>query len=665
MAENVDEMGSRGKTNIFGRKVEVQQMQSEAGAAGALHGALAAGSLATTFTSSQGLLLMIPNMYKIAGENLPCVIHVAARTVATHALSIFGDHSDVMAVRQTGFGLINSRNVQECQDMALAAHLITLESKVPFVHFFDGFRTSHEINKIEAINAETVADLVNSNLVLEHKNLGLTPLHPTQRGTAQNEDVFFQAREASNPFYANLPKVIKSVFNKIKHATGREYKPFEYFGAPDAELVLVSMGSSSVTINETIKYLNSRGVKIGAIFVRVYRPFDAVSFSEVLPQSARLITVLDRTKEAGAVGEPLYTDVIAALAETGRSVRVIGGRYGLSSKEFTPSMVYAIYENMLKTKPKNHFTIGITDDISNTSLNVTKHIDIIDKDTISCKFYGLGSDGTVSANKSTIKIIGEQTPLYAQGYFVYDSKKSGSITTSHLRLGKSEINAPYLIDSPDFVACHNPSFIKRIDVLAGIKTGGILLLNASWTDAELERELPAEFRKTIANKRLKFYIINAESIAEKVGLNRRINLIMQTCFFKLAKVLNEDKAISLIKEMAKKSYASKGEKVLDANMRAIDKTLENLREVKFNEREWANAQNKITPAETKEHNCANCNDRCHEFYHSIIEPIKELKGNLIPVSALSANGEVITGTTCLEKRNIATALPEWLPENCI
>ncbi len=662
MAENIDAWASAGKKNLFGENVEVTEMQSEAGAAGALHGALSGGSLATTFTSSQGLLLMIPNMYKIAGEGLPCVIHVAARTVATHALSIFGDHSDVMATRQTGFGMIASRNPQECQDMALASHLIALESGVPFIHFFDGFRTSHQISKIEEIDEKTVASLVPMNKVLEFKSHSLSPMHPTQRGTAQNEDVFFQASEARNLKYFNLLKIIKSVFGKIKKATGREYKPFEYVGSVDAEFVIVIMGSASDTVSQTINYLNKQGIKIGAINVRVYRPFDAQEFVKSLPSSCKIISVLDRTKESGAVGEPLYVDVCTALKENKiENINVIGGRYGLSSKEFTPSCVNAIYENMTKTNPKNHFTVGIEDDVTNTSLKITKHLNLIPNDIISCKFFGLGSDGTVSANKSTIKIIGEQTNLDAQGYFVYDSKKSGSITISHLRLGKSKIVAPYLIDNPDFVACHNHTFIKKIDVLNGIKNGGILLLNSPWTENDFETELPASVKRTIASKKLKVYNIDAESIAESVGLNRRINLIMQTCFFALSNLLPQEKAIKLIKEMAVKSYKSKGDKVLAMNMQAIDLSLNNLHEITY-PNSWLNAKDQSSPVCSP---CTSCDSCTSKYYENIISPIMKLNGNNIAVSRLNSNGEVPTATSKFEKRNIANMLPKWKPENCI
>lgn len=662
MAENIDAWASAGKKNLFNQTVEVTEMQSEAGAAGALHGALSAGSLATTFTSSQGLLLMIPNMYKIAGEGLPCVIHVAARTVATHALSIFGDHSDVCAVRQTGFGMIASKNPQECQDMALASHLIALQSGVPFVHFFDGFRTSHQISKIEEIDAQTVASLVPTEKILEFKSKALSPLNPIQKGTAQNEDVFFQASEARNGKYLNLLKTIKSVFSKIKKATGREYKPFEYVGASDAQYVLIIMGSAGDTVNQTINYLNSVGIKIGAINVRVYRPFDSQEFVKCLPSSCKIISVLDRTKESGAVGEPLYVDVCTALKENNvLDVSVVGGRYGLSSKEFTPSHVYAVYENMTKAKPKNHFTVGIEDDVTFTSLKISKQLNLIPSDIISCKFFGLGSDGTVSANKSTIKIIGEQTNLDAQGYFVYDSKKSGSITTSHLRLGKSKIIAPYLIDNPDFVACHNHTFIKKIDVLKGIKKGGIFLLNSPWKETDFEHELPASVKRTIAKQKLKFYNIDAEFIASSVGLNRRINLIMQTCFFALANLLPQEKAIKLIKEMAVKSYKSKGDKVLAMNMQAIDLSLSNLHEITYPS-SWANAEDELTPACAT---CTTCDDCNNKYYEEVISKIMKLDGNNIPVSCLNANGEVPTATSKFEKRNIANMLPQWLPENCI
>ena len=665
MAENYDSLGAKGKKNIFGNVPRVTEMQSEAGAAGALHGALSCGSLATTFTSSQGLLLMIPNMYKIAGEGLPAVIHVAARTIATHALSIFGDHSDIYATRQTGFSMIASASVQEAQDMALISHIVALNSKIPVLHFFDGFRTSHEIAKIEELSDETIKSLVDFDNVLKFKSTGLNPLSPTQRGTAQNEDVFFQAREAVNLKYQEFKKHIKNAFSAFFSKTGRKYGIFEYFGDKNAEYVIVSMGSSSVTIKETIKYLNQKGFKVGFINVRVYRPFYSEEFVKLLPSSVKTITVLDRTKEDGSIYEPLALDVSSALMEHGLSnIKVLGGRYGLSSKEFTPSNVYSIVSNMLLKRPKNHFSVGIIDDLSGSSLEDTKHINLIPKDVISCKFFGLGSDGTVSANKSTIKILGEQTSLDAQGYFVYDSKKSGSLTTSHLRFGKSKINAPYLIDNPDFVACHNPAFLTKLDVLEGIKQNGTLLLNCPYkTEEDFIKATPLSFRQTIIDKKLRVFAIDAEKIADSVGLNRRINLIMQTCFFKLSGLLPEAKAISLIKEMAQKSYASKGEKVLNMNMQAIDQTLGNLFELKYSS---TFAKKESAPNLACAGSCANCTSACQQaFYNNIMQKIEKKKGNEIPVSMLATNGEVPVSTSALEKRNTATMLPYWKSENCI
>ena len=665
MAENYDSLGAKGKINVFGNVPKVTEMQSEAGAAGALHGALSSGSLATTFTSSQGLLLMIPNMYKIAGEGLPAVIHVAARTIATHALSIFGDHSDIYATRQTGFSMIASSSVQEAQDMALISHLVAVCSKIPVLHFFDGFRTSHEISKIEELSDETIKKLVDFNACLKFKSTALNPLTPTERGTAQNEDVFFQAREAGNIKYSEFKKHIKNVFSAFSAETGRKYGIFEYYGDKNAEFIIVSMGSSITTIKETIKYLNNQGLKVGAINVRLYRPFYSEEFVKLLPPSVKTITVLDRTKEDGASFEPLALDVSSALMEHGlTNIKVLGGRYGLSSKEFTPSHVYSVVLNMMAKRPKNHFSVGINDDLTNNSLPESKHINLIPKDVISCKFFGLGSDGTVSANKSTIKILGEQTNLDAQGYFVYDSKKSGSLTVSHLRFGKSKINAPYLIDSPDFVACHNTAFLTKLDVLEGIKQNGTLLLNCPYkTEEDFIKAMPISLRKTILSKNLRVFAIDAEKIAENVGLNRRINLIMQTCFFKLSGLLKEEKAISLIKEMAKKSYASKGEKVLNMNMQAIDQSLGNLFELKYSSN-FAAENSKPNLACANE--CKNCTSACQKaFYENIMQKIEQKKGNDIPVSMLNSNGEVPVGTSALEKRNTATNLPYWKSENCI
>lgn len=653
MAESVDAWSSSGKTNIFNRTVSLTEMQSEAGAAGALHGALSAGSLATTFTSSQGLLLMLPNMYKIAGELLPCVIHVAARTVATHALSIFGDHSDVMSARQTGFCMLASSSVQEAQDMALVSHIASLKSSLPFVHFFDGFRTSHEINTIEKIDDQTVKNLAPMVDIAGFKKRALTPSNPTQRGTAQNEDIYFQAREASNPYYNNVGKVMEQTFASLYKETGRKYSSFEYYGHKEAEYVVVCMGSGADTTALLAQELAKNGHKVGAIKVRLYRPFLSKAFVSKLPKTTKIVSVLDRTKESGSTYEPLALDVISALSECNFNAKVLGGRYGLSSKEFTPSHALAVYKNMLKSNPKDHFTVGIDDDVTFTSLKIDQNVNLLRKDTISCKFFGLGSDGTVSANKNTVKIIGEQAGLFGQAYFVYDSKKSGSITTSHVRLSKSKISAPYLVTECDFIACHNKTFLEKIDVLNGIKKGGTFLLNAPWEIQDLEKELPGNIKKKIAENNLNFYIIDAEGLASKVGLNRRINLIMQTAFFALVNILEVDSAIALIKDAAVKTYSSKGEHVLAMNMTAIDNALKLLKKVEY-PASWKNAieqtaSTKITSA----------------YYNDYIKPIMELKGDSLKVSAMNPSGEVPTGTSAFEKRNISTALPCWVSENCI
>lgn len=655
MAENIDQWSAKGKKNIFGNTVEVTEMQSEAGAAGALHGALTAGSKATTFTSSQGLLLMIPNMYKIAGELLPCVIHVAARTVATHALSIFGDHSDVMGVRQTGFAMVASSSVQEAQDMALASHLTTNITRVPFVHFFDGFRTSHEVNTITAIDDETVKTLANSYGNIWDRPCEFTPSNPIQKGTNQGEDIFFQNREAINRFIEAVPDAFDRVLKDIENATGRKYSSFEYYGAKDATSVIVVMGSGADTTIQAVKKLAENGHKVGVIKVRLYRPFSVERFVKLIPQTTTVITVLDRTKECGATYEPLAEDVISALSDAGRTgIRVLGGRYGLSCKEFTHAHVISVYENSISARPKNHFTVGIVDDVTKTSLPANKlELDFTDKDMVECRFYGLGSDGTVSANKNSIKIISEYAGYYGQGYFVYDSKKSGGLTTSHLRMSKKPINMPYLTINPDFVACHNKSYVNKYDMLSEIKTGGTFLLNAPWNDAEMDNELPASMKQFIAKKKLKFYVIDAEKVAEEVGLNRRINVVMQTAFFGLAGILPVDKAIEYIKAAAAKTYASKGEKVIQMNMNAIDKSLANLRQVKYPE-SWAKATSSPT---------ANLID--DPYYRNYIKPIELKLGNELPVSAFEVTGSSHTATSAYEKRNIATMLPKWIAENCI
>lgn len=654
MAENIDAWAAKGKKNIFGQTVEVTEMQSEGGAAGALHGALTAGAKATTFTSSQGLLLMIPNMYKIAGELLPCVIHVAARTVATHALSIFGDHSDVMAVRQTGFAMAASSSVQEAQDMALATHLATTRAKVPFVHFFDGFRTSHEVNTIETIDDGVVKALAEKYGNIYERVNEFTPSNPIQKGTNQGEDIFFQNREAGNKFTEAVPEIFESVLKDIEKATGRKYRNFEYYGAQDATSVIVVMGSGADTTIQAVTKLAAAGHKVGVIKVRLYRPFDTARFVSVLPKTTKIITVLDRTKENGATFEPLAEDVISALNDANISIKVLGGRYGLSSKEYTHSNVISVYENSVSKQPKNHFTVGIVDDVTNTSLPKNKlEFDFTDKNLIECRFYGLGSDGTVSANKNSIKIISEDAGLYGQGYFVYDSKKSGGLTTSHLRMSKNPINAPYLTEHPDFVACHNKSYVNKYDMLSEIKPNGTFLLNAPWSDEEMEKELPASMKKFIAEKNLKFYVIDAEKIAEEVGLNRRINVVMQTAFFALSKILDEKTAIAHIKAAAEKTYASKGEKVVAMNINAIDKSLDGLREVKYPS-SWKNSISQ-----------PDFNAIDDPYYKNYIRPIELKLGNDLPVSAFDVTGSSHTATSKYEKRNIATMLPKWIAENCV
>ncbi len=655
MAENIDVWGAKGKKNIFGKTVEVTEMQSEAGAAGALHGALTAGSKATTFTSSQGLLLMIPNMYKIAGEMLPCVIHVAARTIATHALSIFGDHSDVMGVRQTGFAMAASSSVQEAQDMSLASHLATNISKIPFVHFFDGFRTSHEVNTITPIADDVVKALADSYGNIWERPCEFTPSNPIQKGTNQGEDIYFQNREAINKYVDAVPAAFERVLKDIHKATGRKYGLFEYYGAKDATHVMVVMGSGADTTIQAVQAMAKAGEKVGVIKVRLYRPFSVSHFVKLIPETTKVITVLDRTKECGATHEPLAQDVISALADSGLSgIRVLGGRYGLSCKEYTHDHVIAIHENACLAKPKNHFTVGIVDDVTKTSLPANKmQLDFSDKNMVECRFYGLGSDGTVSANKNSIKIISEYAGLYGQGYFVYDSKKSGGLTISHLRMSKHEVNAPYLTIHPDFVACHNKSYVDKYDMLSQIKNKGTFLLNAPWTDAEMEQYLPASMKQFIAKKNLKFYVIDAEKVADEVGLNRRINVVMQTAFFALSGILPVETAIAHIKTAAAKTYASKGEKVVQMNMNAIDKSLSNLREVKY-PADWAKATSspKFNPIDDP-------------YYKDYIHPIELKLGDNLPVSSFEVTGSSHTDTSKYEKRNIATMLPNWIAENCV
>jgi pyruvate-ferredoxin/flavodoxin oxidoreductase len=653
LGEICDEWSAGGRKNIFDQEVLIRQMQSEAGAAAAVHGSLAAGALTSTFTASQGLLLMIPNMYKISGECLPGVFHVTARAIAAHALSIFGDHQDVMACRQTGFGMLASGSVQEAQDIALVAHLVAIESSLPFVHFFDGFRTSHEIQKIETIEYEEMAKLVNQEALAKFRARGVNPERPELRGTAQNPDIYYQGREAANPLYNALPGIVVDYMKKVSDLTGRTINLFDYVGAPDAENVIISMGSSCETIEEVSGYLNAQGKKTGLVKVRLYRPFSAEALIQAIPDSAKTITVLDRTKEPGALGDPLYLDVCTSMVETGRSAKLIAGRYGLGSKEFNPSMVKAVFDNMNAATPKNHFNVGITDDVTHTSLDVAEGLDVSAESTVACKFWGLGADGTVGANKSAIKIIGDSTDMYAQAYFSYDSKKSGGITISHLRFGASPIKSTYLIDAADYVACHNPAYVNIYDVLDGIKDGGTFMLNSPWTAEEMETKLPAAMRKTIADKKLTFYTIDAVKIAGEVGLGGRINMIMQTAFFKAANVIPVDKAIEYLKDQIKKMFGKKGDKIVQMNWDAVDGTLENLIEIDVPDA-WSNATGASTaPTDAP------------EWVTDVMRPILKCKGDTLPVSKFNVDGIFPVATTQYEKRGVAINVPEWVMDNCI
>ncbi|NLB62221.1 MAG: pyruvate:ferredoxin (flavodoxin) oxidoreductase, partial [Clostridiales bacterium] len=654
MAEVADEWVSAGRKNIFGQEVKIAEMQSEGGAAGAVHGSLVAGALTTTFTASQGLLLMIPNMYKIAGELLPGVFHVTARSLAAHALSIFGDHSDVMSVRQTGFTMLSSSSVQEVMDLAAVAHLSSIKGSLPVLHFFDGFRTSHELQKIDTIDYEDLAKLVDMEAITRFRERALNPEHPHQKGTAQNPDIYFQGREAANEYYNKFPEIVQHYMDEIGNLTGRHYHLFDYVGAPDAERVIILMGSGAETVEETAEYLNKKGEKVGLLKVRLFRPFATEKFLEALPKTVKKVTVLDRTKEPGAIGDPLYTDVVSAFGENGKTIEVVGGRYGLGSKEFTPSMVKAVYDNMSVKAPKNHFTVGIVDDVTNSSLEIPEHIDAASEGTIRCKFYGLGSDGTVGANKNSIKIIGDHTDMYVQGYFAYDSKKSGGFTVSHLRFGKTPIKSTYLIDVADFIACHNPSYVTRYDVADGIKEGGVFLLNSPWTLEDMERELPAEMKRIIAKKKVRFYNIDAIEIAKKVGMGNRINTIMLSAFFKLAEVIPVDDAIKYMKAAAKKSYEKKGEAIVQNNYKAIDAGVDGLVQIKYPE-SWATTTEGAEPLSVTD----------DKYFNSFVKPILAQRGDKIPVSMMSKDGSVPTGTTKYEKRGIAVEIPEWNPDTCI
>jgi pyruvate-ferredoxin/flavodoxin oxidoreductase len=655
MAEFCDEWAAEGRKNIFGQTMSIVEMQSEAGAAGAVHGSLVAGALTTTFTASQGLLLMIPNMYKIAGELLPCVFHVSARAIAAHALSIFGDHADVMACRQTGFAMLASSSVQEVMDLSLVAHLSTLKSRVPFLSFFDGFRTSHEVQKIETIGYDDIEKLVDTDAIKAFRDRAMNPEHPVQRGTAQNPDIYFQNREAGNKYYDAVPSIVEGCMKQVGDLTGRRYNLFDYFGAPDAKEIIVIMGSGADAVEETIGHLNRQGKKLGLIKVRLYRPFAEAKFVATLPKSVERIAVMDRTKEPGSAGEPLLQDVITALYNHGRcDIAVIGGRYGMGSKEFNPSMINAIYENLEAKKPKVRFTVGIEDDVTNLSLPIREVVDTATEGTFRGQFYGFGSDGTVGANKNSIKIIGDHTDLYAQGYFFYDSKKSGGITVSHLRFGKNPIQSPYLIDVAEFVACHNTSYVTRYDMLSALKDGGIFLLNCPWSPDQLDCELPAEVKRTLAAKKAKVYIIDAVKIASDVGMGGRINTIMQAAFFKIANVIPYDDAEKYMKDAVVKSYGKRGEKVINMNFAAIDNAISDLVEVKISD-SWK---------DTKE-GAPIVGLSGDEYYDKFVYPINVLKGDSLPVSSFNPDGTVPTGTTQFEKRGIAINVPDYRIQNCI
>ena len=653
LGEIADSWAAKGRKNIFGQVLNIKQMQSEAGAAGAVHGSLSAGALTTTFTASQGLLLKTPNMYKIAGELLPCVFHVTARAISTHALSIFGDHQDVMAARQTGFAMLASSSVQEAMDLALVAHLATLEGRVPFMHFYDGFRTSHEIQKIEVIDYDDMASLMNWEAYAEFKDRAMSPDNPNTRGTAQNPDIYFQGREAANLFYDRIPSIVEYYMEKVEELTGRAYRLFDYVGDPEADRIIVSMGSSCEAIEETVNRLNQDGERVGLVKVRLYRPFEIEAMMEAIPATARTVTVLDRTKEPGSIGDPLYVDVCTAFMEKGGGPKIIGGRYGLGSKEFNAPMIKAIFDNMKSDRPKNHFTVGIKDDVTHSSLEPVPGFNPAPQGTVSAKFWGLGSDGTVGANQSAIKIIGDNTDKYAQGYFAYDSKKSGGITISHLRFGDVPIKSTYLITEPDFVAVHKSNYVEIYDVLQGIKAGGTFLLNSPWSVEEMEEHIPGDVKRTIADKNLKFFNVDAVKIAQAVGLGTRINMIMQTCFFKLANVLAFEKAIALLKADIKKTYGKKGDHIVNMNIEAVDQTLDNLVEIQVPD-SWKSAAGWPVSEE-----------KAGAYVENVMKPILAQKGDELPVSAFEPDGIFPNSTSLHEKRGVAINVPEWVPDNCI
>lgn len=656
MAEVVDEWSAQGKKNIFGQSVKLLEMQSEAGAAGAVHGSLQSGALTTTYTASQGLLLMIPNMYKMAGELLPAVFHVSARALATSSLSIFGDHQDVMAARQTGFALLAEGSVQEVMDLAGVAHLSAIKGRVPFVNFFDGFRTSHEIQKIEVLDYEDLAKLLDMDAVKAFRHRGLNPDSPVIRGTAQNPDIYFQTREAVNKYYDALPEIVEEYMGEINKLTGRDYHLFNYYGAEDAEDIIITMGSSTETVRTVVAKLNEQGRKVGVLCVHLYRPFSVKHFMAAIPASVKRIAVLDRTKEPGAFGEPLYLDVRAAFYASDRSPLIIGGRYGLGSKDLVPADIVAVFDNLAAAEPKNNFTLSINDDVTHTSLPVAGDFDVTPAGTKGCKFWGLGSDGTVGANKSAIKIIGDYTDMYAQGYFSYDSKKSGGVTVSHLRFGHTPIMAPYLINAADFVAVHNQSYVYNYDVTAGLKKGGTFLLNCNWSAEELDEHLPGQIKRYIAQNDIKFYIIDAVKIAQEIGLGGRINMIMQSAFFKLADIIPLADAVKYLKEAVEHSYGKKGQNVVDMNNAAIDKGIDAITEITV-PAAWAEAEDSHKAAATG-----------NEFIDKVLVPMNRLEGDKLPVSTFAdeqADGTFPSGTSAYEKRGIAINVPEWQIDTCI
>ncbi len=655
MAEVVDEWAAQGRKNVFGQKVSVVEMQSEAGAAGAFHGSLQAGALTSTFTASQGLLLMIPNMYKVAGELLPGVFHVSARALASQALSIFGDHQDVMAARQTGCVLLASGSVQEVADIAPVAHLAAIEGRLPFIHFFDGFRTSHEIQKVELLENEDYAKLLNMEAVQEFRNRALSPNHPVTRGTAQNPDIYFQTREASNKYYNDIVGIVDKYMNQMSELTGRKHGLFDYYGAEDAKYVIVAMGSVTEAIEETIDVLNAQGEKYGLVKVHLYRPFSMQHFVDAMPSTVEKICVLDRTKEPGATGEPLYLDVKSVYYGKENAPMIIGGRYGLGSKDTVPTHIKTVYDNLKLENPKDQFTLGIVDDVTNTSLELSDELKIAQKGTVRCKFWGLGSDGTVGANKQAIKIIGDNTEKYAQAYFAYDSKKSGGITMSHLRFGDAPIRSTYLIDEADYIACHNQSYVYQYDLLKGLKKGGIFVLNTIWNEDELNEHLPAAMKNYMAKNDIQFYTVNGTKLGQEIGLGNRINMIMQSAFFKLAQIIPEADAVEYLKDSIKKAYGKKGEKIVNMNYKAVDAGMNALVKVNI-PANWADAKDAVKEEVNEP-----------AFVKDIVRPMNAQEGDNLPVSTFNGieDGTFPAGLAAYEKRGVAVNVPEWIVDNCI